>query len=277
MNGWSHRREASGGAAWQPPPTAKQDGTRWRDKVRAPVVEQAWETLCGSILQEVRLLKHESYDHPQIDGAQSARRVSMLQVSGHPCPAAGACFRLRSGSPFKALHGIPADVGIQHAAIDVSVLRSPSAILSTERSKALHRYAPRCLLSHCGGLLAGQRRRVASACVCAVRVRRLVREHVARQGVPGGDSAGAELRLWGAGRSLPPGGPPSHPQVRPPRPAPSRQMAVRPRDPAHAGVRPAGNVYISSATEGSLATKHADSTWMQSGCCFITPPCAQVI
>ena len=72
MNGWRHRRDASGGAAWQPLPTAKQDSTRWRDKVRAPVVEQAWETLCGSILQEVSLPQHEPYDHPQIDSAQSA-------------------------------------------------------------------------------------------------------------------------------------------------------------------------------------------------------------
>mmetsp|Transcript_13710 Transcript_13710/g.41406 ORF Transcript_13710/g.41406 Transcript_13710/m.41406 type:complete len:1265 (+) Transcript_13710:304-4098(+) len=50
--GWKHRRAASGVPGGQAAPAAKQDGMRWRDKVRAPVVEQAWETLCGSILQE---------------------------------------------------------------------------------------------------------------------------------------------------------------------------------------------------------------------------------
>jgi hypothetical protein len=42
--------------AWPPVPpaaAAKSDG-RWRDAVRAPLVEHAWETLCGSIVQEVR-------------------------------------------------------------------------------------------------------------------------------------------------------------------------------------------------------------------------------
>lgn len=33
-------------------PGATQDA--WRDKVRSPVVEDAWEVLCGSLLQEVR-------------------------------------------------------------------------------------------------------------------------------------------------------------------------------------------------------------------------------
>ncbi len=32
----------------------RADGNKWRERVQAPVVELAWETLCGSILQEVR-------------------------------------------------------------------------------------------------------------------------------------------------------------------------------------------------------------------------------
>ena len=32
----------------------RADGSKWRERVQAPVVELAWETLCGSILQEVR-------------------------------------------------------------------------------------------------------------------------------------------------------------------------------------------------------------------------------
>ena len=32
-------------------PGTNQDA--WRDKVRSPVVEDAWEVLCGSLLQEV--------------------------------------------------------------------------------------------------------------------------------------------------------------------------------------------------------------------------------
>ena len=35
-----------------PSPTAKPD-TRWREQVGSTVVEHAWETLCGSIIQEV--------------------------------------------------------------------------------------------------------------------------------------------------------------------------------------------------------------------------------
>ena len=30
-------------------------GKHWREDVKSPVVEEAWETLCGSIIQEVRL------------------------------------------------------------------------------------------------------------------------------------------------------------------------------------------------------------------------------
>lgn len=33
---------------------ASKSGKSWRDQVGSPVVESAWETLCGSILQEVR-------------------------------------------------------------------------------------------------------------------------------------------------------------------------------------------------------------------------------
>ena len=43
---------------WKPPGSAagtQKADARWRDKVRAPLVEHAWETLCGSIIQEVGL------------------------------------------------------------------------------------------------------------------------------------------------------------------------------------------------------------------------------
>lgn len=35
-----------------PPPSNKSDN-KWREQVGSPVVEHAWETLCGSIIQEV--------------------------------------------------------------------------------------------------------------------------------------------------------------------------------------------------------------------------------
>ena len=70
---WRQRRSASGGGGWEPAPAAKQDGSRWRDKVRAPVVEQAWETLCGSILQEVRAQGPQSCRRPGIACAVEAQ------------------------------------------------------------------------------------------------------------------------------------------------------------------------------------------------------------
>lgn len=36
---------------------AAKPGKSWREQVKSPVVENAWETLCGSILQEVTALK----------------------------------------------------------------------------------------------------------------------------------------------------------------------------------------------------------------------------
>ena len=47
--------EEGGDDAYQIPaaqPGAKPE-VKWRDQVRSPVVEHAWETLCGSIIQEV--------------------------------------------------------------------------------------------------------------------------------------------------------------------------------------------------------------------------------
>ena len=35
------------------PGKASKPGKSWREEVQSPVVESAWETLCGSILQEV--------------------------------------------------------------------------------------------------------------------------------------------------------------------------------------------------------------------------------
>ena len=39
-----------------PPTSANKSGDKWREQVGSPVVEHAWETLCGSIIQEVRAL-----------------------------------------------------------------------------------------------------------------------------------------------------------------------------------------------------------------------------
>ncbi len=36
-----------------PPPPANKSGDKWREQVGSPLVEHAWETLCGSIIQEV--------------------------------------------------------------------------------------------------------------------------------------------------------------------------------------------------------------------------------
>jgi len=35
------------------PGSASKAGRKWREQVASPVVESAWETLCGSIIQEV--------------------------------------------------------------------------------------------------------------------------------------------------------------------------------------------------------------------------------
>ena len=58
---WRTRRFDSQGAPrdYKPPGSAagaQKADARWRDKVRAPLVEHAWETLCGSIIQEVGVL-----------------------------------------------------------------------------------------------------------------------------------------------------------------------------------------------------------------------------
>jgi hypothetical protein len=37
------------------PGGASKGGRKWREQVASPVVESAWETLCGSIIQEVGL------------------------------------------------------------------------------------------------------------------------------------------------------------------------------------------------------------------------------
>ena len=39
-----------------PPTPANKSGDKWREQVGSPVVEHAWETLCGSIIQEVTAL-----------------------------------------------------------------------------------------------------------------------------------------------------------------------------------------------------------------------------
>jgi len=38
-----------------PPTPSNKSGDKWREQVGSPLVEHAWETLCGSIVQEVRL------------------------------------------------------------------------------------------------------------------------------------------------------------------------------------------------------------------------------
>lgn len=43
-----------------PAPSSKPDN-RWREQVGSPVVEHAWETLCGSIIQEVTQPVHAYY------------------------------------------------------------------------------------------------------------------------------------------------------------------------------------------------------------------------
>ena len=36
-----------------PPAPSSKSGDKWREQVGSPLVEHAWETLCGSIVQEV--------------------------------------------------------------------------------------------------------------------------------------------------------------------------------------------------------------------------------
>ncbi len=51
---WRSRRASGAGGDWKLPGGGPQKpDARWRDKVKAPLVEHAWETLCGSIIQEV--------------------------------------------------------------------------------------------------------------------------------------------------------------------------------------------------------------------------------
>ena len=38
-----------------PPLPANKSGDKWREQVGSPLVEHAWETLCGSIVQEVKV------------------------------------------------------------------------------------------------------------------------------------------------------------------------------------------------------------------------------
>lgn len=56
LSGWRRRRAARGSSkAAAAAAVAPHKEGRWREKVRAPVVEHAWEMLCGSIIQQVRL------------------------------------------------------------------------------------------------------------------------------------------------------------------------------------------------------------------------------
>ena len=55
---WRRRKQQPGSSGSQHAGIAEgaaphKEG-RWREKVRAPVVEHAWEMLCGSIIQQAR-------------------------------------------------------------------------------------------------------------------------------------------------------------------------------------------------------------------------------
>jgi hypothetical protein len=47
--------EAASYSASVPPPLSNKSDNKWREQVGSPVVEHAWETLCGSIIQEVHI------------------------------------------------------------------------------------------------------------------------------------------------------------------------------------------------------------------------------
>ena len=58
---WRRRKHHHGGGGSNSQQGSSGEGAaphkegRWREKVRAPVVEHAWEMLCGSIIQQARL------------------------------------------------------------------------------------------------------------------------------------------------------------------------------------------------------------------------------
>lgn len=87
---WRTRRFDSQGAPrdYKPPGSAagvQKADARWRDKVRAPLVEHAWETLCGSIIQEVGVLSA-----PLPPTAGTACSVSLLRPQALKDSAASA-------------------------------------------------------------------------------------------------------------------------------------------------------------------------------------------
>ena len=49
-----------------PPPQANKSGDKWREQVGSPLVEHAWETLCGSIVQEVTVHHTEAAHLPAL-------------------------------------------------------------------------------------------------------------------------------------------------------------------------------------------------------------------
>jgi hypothetical protein len=62
-----------------PSPSTKPDN-RWREQVGSPVVEHAWETLCGSIIQEVcSALCPGSKQH----ACMHARPAARVTLDGH--------------------------------------------------------------------------------------------------------------------------------------------------------------------------------------------------
>jgi hypothetical protein len=80
---WRTRRFDSQGAPrdFKPPSSAagtQKADARWREKVRAPLVEHAWETLCGSIIQEVGVCFGTA---PPVDGMTFSLTCSDDQCS----------------------------------------------------------------------------------------------------------------------------------------------------------------------------------------------------
>ena len=104
---WRRRKQQRGGGG------SSQQGSgegsaphkegRWREKVRAPVVEHAWEMLCGSIIQQVRAslrtpgLVVEPIDelHPAPRRANTSGIMSLAALAHYPyrvmLPCATAC------------------------------------------------------------------------------------------------------------------------------------------------------------------------------------------
>ena len=83
---WRRRKQQRGAGGSSQPSSGEGSAPykegRWREKVRAPVVEHAWEMLCGSIIQQVsygmtRPLDLEMDIEP-IGGRHTARRKHMF-------------------------------------------------------------------------------------------------------------------------------------------------------------------------------------------------------